>query len=70
MILPSWSESMLNDECVTNIHDYIMYNDIYDNEDITIQKITENVDDIHNFDNKRSSSSEFIIINPFSRKTV
>ena len=23
-----------------------------------------------NFDNKRSSSSEFIIINPFSRKTV
>jgi hypothetical protein len=52
MILPSWSESMLNDECVTNIHDYIMYNEMYSNEDITIQKITENVDDIHNFDNK------------------
>jgi hypothetical protein len=52
MILPSWSESKLNDECVTNIHDYIMNDDTYINEDINIQKLTENVDDIHNFDNK------------------
>ena len=57
MILPSWPESHINDQCVTNIHDYIMNDNTYNNNDnnndnINIIKLTEDVGHIHYFDNK------------------
>ena len=53
MILPSWSESRLNDECVTNIHDYIMEGD-QDESNVSpkIEKITECSHEINDIDEK------------------
>jgi len=53
MILPSWSEKKVNDELVTNIHDYIMINNDNDNfKNPTVTKLTNNIDHIHNYDDK------------------
>jgi len=50
MILPSWSEKRVNDELVTNIHDYIMINEEHDNPIIT--KLSDDYEHIHTYDEK------------------
>ena len=60
MILPSWTESRINDECVTNIHDFIMDgDDDTNNINPLIEKITECSEDIHNLQEKTYFSIDF-----------
>ena len=52
MILPSWPETLVNDQMVTNIHDYIMDGDNEDNKSPVIIKTNSQVKDIQYYDQK------------------